>query len=68
MQFGDSSYEDAQLRRARALLANPGPDLRVWPALAAASFAAIAALTLAVAMVVAPPAVTSHLPAEDLTR
>jgi hypothetical protein len=68
MQHGDSILDQAAMRRARALLATPSEPERVWPALAAATFAAVAALTLAVAMVVAPPVTTSHLPADELGR
>jgi hypothetical protein len=36
------------------------------PVLAAAAFAALSAITFATVMVMAPPAVTQHLPADRL--
>lgn len=46
---------------ARALLRAPVARERVWPALAAAGFAAFAALALAGAMIMAPPVTTQHV-------
>ena len=53
--------KEAALAEARALLAAPTPRERVWPVLAAATFAAVAALALAGAMITAPPVVTQHV-------
>ena len=68
MERVDSILDRSEMARATALLAMPRAADRVWPALAAATFAAVAALSLAVAMVVAPPVVTTHLPADELAR
>ena len=47
--------------RLRRLLTPPGAARpRVWPALAAAAFAAVSALSLALAMILAPPTVVQH--------
>jgi len=57
----DSALDAAEMARIRRLLATPGrARAQMWPALAAAAFAAISALSLAVAMVVAPPVVVEH--------
>jgi hypothetical protein len=39
---------------------------RMGPVLAAAAFAALSAVTFAVVMVIAPPAVVQHLPSDRL--
>lgn len=54
------ALDPAEIHRARRLLASPTVKERVWPALAAAAFAACAALSLAAAMIVAPPTTLSH--------
>lgn len=61
MTTSDSALDKAALAEARALLAAPAPRERVWPVLAAATFAAVAALALAGAMITAPPVVTQHV-------
>ena len=56
MAASDSALDPEALALARQLLAEPSArPPQVWPALAAATFAAICALSLAVAMVIAPP-------------
>ena len=61
MTPGDSALDRDQLAYARALLRPPVVRERAWPALGAAAFAAVAALTLAVAMITAPPVTTTHV-------
>jgi hypothetical protein len=57
MAASDSALDPEALALARQLLAEPrSRPPQVWPALAAAAFAAICALSLAVAMVIGPPA------------
>lgn len=52
----DSALDPAQIAKARALLAKTQPGAEpVWPALAAAAFAAFCALALAAAVITAPP-------------
>lgn len=46
-------------------MAAPAARERLWPVLAAAAFAAVAALALAGAMITAPPVVTQHLTGES---
>ncbi|WP_331536966.1 hypothetical protein [Phenylobacterium sp.] len=61
MAAADSALDPDALALARALLEPPAPrPPRMWPALAAAAFAAVCALGLAVAMVIAPPVVADH--------
>jgi len=61
----DSALDPERLAAARALL-RPAPKRKekVWPALAAAAFAALTALVLAASMVIAPtlkePAVAAY--------
>ena len=62
----DSALDTAALAYARALLRTPARRQKMAPVLAAAAFAALSALTFATVMVMAPPAVTQHLPAERL--
>ena len=54
MSVHDSAVDPAALAYARALLKPPFQRERVWPALAAAAFAAVAALALAGAVLTAP--------------
>lgn len=61
MTVADSALDPEALAEARSLLAAPAPSERLWPVLAAAAFAAVAALALAGAMITAPPVVTQHL-------
>jgi hypothetical protein len=57
----EPGLDPARLTRIRKLLATPQRQERVWPALGAAAFAAVAALALATAMVIAPPVTTTHV-------
>jgi hypothetical protein len=61
MEASDSTLDRAALGRARALLHTPVYRERVWPALAAAAFAAVSALAFAYAMVMAPPTFSRHV-------
>jgi hypothetical protein len=61
MAVTDSALDKEAMARARALLLPAKPRERVGPALAAAAFAAICALSLAVAMIVAPPSISEHV-------
>ncbi|WP_347276648.1 hypothetical protein [Caulobacter segnis] len=53
---------------ARGLLKSPMRQEQVWPALAAAAFAALCALAFVVAMVLAPPVITERLPKDTLAN
>ena len=64
MDATDSCLDSAAMGRARALVRAPTPRERVWPTLAAAGFAAVSAMAFAVAMVMAPPTLTSHIPTD----
>ena len=61
MTPADSALDPDQLAYARTLLRPPVVRERAWPALAAAAFAAFAALSLAAAMITAPPVTTTHV-------
>jgi len=61
MSPADSVLDPEQMAYARTLLRAPVARERVWPALAAAGFAAFAALSLAGAMIMAPPVTTQHV-------
>ncbi|MEH6676497.1 hypothetical protein [Phenylobacterium sp.] len=65
MTAADSALDHDALAEARSLLATPAASERVWPVLAAAAFAAVAALALAGAMITAPPVITQHLAGES---
>ena len=67
MDPGDSALDHAALGRARALLRPPLERERLWPALAAALFAATSALAFAYAMVMAPPTLSRHVVRIDPT-
>lgn len=64
MDVADSALDREALAYARALLKPPLPRENLWAVLASALFCAAAALAFAFAMVIAPPAVTSHLALE----
>jgi hypothetical protein len=69
MAAADSALDPEALALARRLLASPEEQPpQVWPALAAAAFAAICALSLAVAMVIAPPTVSDRSLVEQELR
>jgi hypothetical protein len=55
-----SALDPDAMARARALIAKPAKRERMWPVLTAAGFLAIAALTFASAMILAPPLHTEH--------
>jgi hypothetical protein len=57
MASPQTALQPERLAAARALLRErPKRKARTWPALAAAAFAALCALTLAASMILAPPA------------
>jgi hypothetical protein len=56
MPATDSILDPLAMARARRLLATPVRRERVWPALAAAGFAAVGAMVLATAMIFLAPA------------
>ena len=66
MNPADSALDTAAIAYARALLRKPSRRQKMGPVLAAAAFAAICALSFATVMVLAPPAVIQHLPADRL--
>ncbi len=57
----DSALDSDLIAQARRLLETPATPDTLWPVLGAAAFAACMALTLATAMVLAPPTTTRHL-------
>ena len=61
MDSTDSALDHVAIGRARALLKPPIERERLWPALAAALFAAVSALAFATAMVMAPPTLSRHV-------
>ena len=61
MTTADSVLDVDQIARARLLLATPMVKDSMWPVLCAAAFAASTALTLATAMILAPPVITQHV-------
>ena len=61
MTTADSVLDADQIARARLLLVTPAVKDSMWPALCAAAFAASTALTLATAMILAPPVITQHV-------
>ena len=66
MAVNDSTLDPVALAYARALLKTPMRRQAMWSVVAAAAFAAVCAVTFATVMVMAPPAVTQHLPADRL--
>ncbi len=62
MDSTDSALDQVAIGRARALLKPPIERERLWPALAAATFAAISALAFATAMIMAPPTLSRPVP------
>ena len=66
MDVSDSALDPVAMAYARALLRPKERRQKMGPVLAAAAFAAFCALSFATVMVLAPPAVTQHLPADLL--
>ena len=66
MNTADSALDSAAIAYARALLRKPMRRQKMGPVLAAAAFAALSAVTFATVMVIAPPSVVQHLPADRL--
>jgi hypothetical protein len=66
MTAADSALDPVAIAYVRALLRAPVRRERMWPVVVAAAFAAVCALTFATVMVMAPPAVTTHLPTDRL--
>jgi hypothetical protein len=58
-----SALDVDALARARELLASRPRPQRTWPAVAAAALLAVSALTLATAMILAPPLISLHVAA-----
>ncbi|MGZ3376685.1 MAG: hypothetical protein ACXU8S_08820 [Phenylobacterium sp.] len=56
-----SALDPDAMARAKALIAKPARPERMWPVLGAAGFLAIAALTFATAMILAPPLTSEHV-------
>jgi hypothetical protein len=56
----DSTLDPDEIARARVLLGKPPVSRNLWPVLAAAAFAAVAAVGMAVGMLLAPPVITEH--------
>lgn len=61
MATPDLTLDPDEMARARALLAAPEPQDPMWPVLAAAGFFALAAITFATAMILAPPLISEHV-------
>ncbi|WP_425997217.1 hypothetical protein [Caulobacter sp. DWR1-3-2b1] len=66
MVSSDSALDPVAMAYARALLRPKERRQKMGPVLAAAAFAAFCALSFATVMVLAPPAVIQHLPADRL--
>ena len=66
MVSSDSALDPVAMAYARALLRPTERRQKMGPVLAAAAFAAFCALSFATVMVLAPPAVIQHLPADRL--
>lgn len=62
----DSALDPVAVAYVRALLRPKTRPQKMAPVLAAAAFAALCALAFATVMVLAPPAVTQHLPEDRL--
>ncbi|MDP1642633.1 MAG: hypothetical protein Q8L59_10655 [Phenylobacterium sp.] len=61
MSLTDSALDSDAIAQARSLLAPAVKKERLWPVVAAAAFAAVAALALAGAMITAPPVVSQPM-------
>ena len=66
MSGADSAVDTAAIAYARALLRAPRRRQKMLPVLLAAAFAAVAAVSFATVMVLAPPLTTQHLPQDRL--
>lgn len=62
----DSALDPVAVAYVRALLRSKARVQKLAPVLAAAAFAALCAISFATVMVLAPPAVTQHLPEDRL--
>jgi len=62
----DSALDPVAVAYVRALLRQKTRVQKMTPVLAAAAFAALCAISFATVMVLAPPAVTQHLPDDRL--
>lgn len=65
MSLTDSALDSDAIAQARTLLAPAPTKERLWPVVAAAAFAAVAALALAGAMITAPPVVSQPMVQTD---
>jgi hypothetical protein len=65
MSLTDSALDSDAIAQARSLLAPAQRSERLWPVVAAAAFAAVAALALAGAMITAPPVVSQPMVQPD---
>ena len=65
MSVTDSALDSEAMAQARSLLSPPPVRERLWPVVAAAAFAAVAALALAGAMITAPPVVSQPMPMSE---
>ena len=61
MAMTDSALKPDETARIRALLEPRKTKERMWPVLGAAFLAAVAALSFAAAMIVAPPVTSQHV-------
>ncbi|WP_297511614.1 hypothetical protein [uncultured Caulobacter sp.] len=66
MEPRDSALDPVAIAYVRALLRPRTRVHKIGPVLAAAAFAAVCAISFATVMVLAPPAVTQHLPEDRL--
>ena len=66
MPVADSAIDTTAIAYARALLRAPRRRQKMLPVLLAAAFAAVAAVSFATVMILAPPLTTQHLPKERL--
>ena len=65
MAAAETSLDPEAMARARALVTPASPKERMWPVVAAAALAALAALSFATAMILAPPVVTQHVAEQE---
>ena len=60
MTTASSALDPQAMARAKAPLAKPEPRQRMWPVLKPRALLAVAALSFATAMIMAPPLHTEH--------